>query len=300
MNGSFNRLESEDLEALRSDGICLKTGFFSSDVIAVLRETSLRMRQNSLEHRNPARRWLLLSPSYALRKSVNRAFRDDLVYLSNVAIGSGFRELAAEYYGEAARLNHIMSIESPRSEDAITVWHTDANSKPDNPLPSDVFILKCFIYLNDINISNGAFAYIRGSHKIVTAIREGIFRKTIARCKTGLIPELLEVLASDEAREFLIKQFSGHELDEFSFALSEISEGRFTDGAYSLSGPAGTLLVFDDRGVHRGGVPRDGHRSILRYNYQQSKYWKGAYSPLRYAMNMACKLFLPRSIGRNW
>jgi hypothetical protein len=300
MHENLNRLQSSDLQTLHRDGICLKPGFFSPKAVSELRETTLRMRPLSMDHRNPARRWLLLGPSYALRKSFNRPLKNDLVYLSGVATSCGFREFSAQYFDESAHLNHIMSIESPRSPKAITVWHTDANSKADNLLPSDQFILKFFIYLNDVSPSNGAFAYARGTHRIVTMLRQGMFEKKIPYYKTGLLAELIQAASTPDIAAYLLQRISPQELDTFLHTLNSLSDEKPGDNTHDLSGPAGTLLIFDDRGVHRGGVPEHGDRSILRYNYQHSKYWKKSYTPFKYSLNMACKTLLPRSIGANW
>lgn len=145
MHETLAPLQAGDPQPIDSEGICLKIGFFSPEAIRELRETTLRMRPLSMEHRNPPCRWILLSLSYAPRKPV---------------------------------------------------------------------------------------------HELTTCT--------------------VEV------------------------------------GRHVLSVPAGTLLMFDDR-----GVPRTGERSILCYNSQPTKYWKRTHTPVRYALILACRACLPGPLAVN-
>jgi hypothetical protein len=297
---SINFLGTDDLEILHTDCICLKPGFFSIDTIRELRETTLRMRPLSQSHNNPHRRWLMLSPSYVLHKSLNRTLKKDFQYLSDVASLFQFREFSAQYFEESASLNHIMSIESPLSNSAITVWHTDANSKAENPYSPDRFTLKFFIYLNDISTDNGAFAYVKGTHCIVTLIRKGIYENAIPFHKTGLPKDLIKAISIPEIKNYLLRSISLQKLDTFMEVVCLMKDEKCGRNTYDLSGPAGTLLIFDDRGIHSGGIPKYSERSILRYNYQKSKYWKESYTASKYKFNILCRFLLPRNIAVNW
>lgn len=296
----MTRLGEEDLEALRRDGIVLKPAFFSAQEAALIRSTSLRLRPLSRPHAKPSRMWLLLSPSYAFWKCLRPALRRDIVFLSDVALERGFRDFARRYYAQDVHLDHIISIESPRSDEAITAWHTDANFKADDLRPPDRFTLKFFIYLNDVDASNGAFSYARGTHRLVTALREGFFRRRLSHFWTGRFPDIKTGLKSADAVKWVRETAGQDALDAFENAASRTGDGEKGSDKDYLCGPAGTLVIFDDRGIHRGGIPREKERSILRYNYIPSIYWVKQFTPFRYAVNRALTALLPQAVAAHW
>jgi len=300
MTAQMQALTADDLATLRAEGIVLKQEFFPAGQISQIRDTVLRLRPTAMGHRKPARKWLLTSPSYAFMRCLRSAIRDDLVYLSTVPQLCGFREFSRDYYAQDVHLDHVMSIESPRCEDPITPWHTDANSPAEALYPPDYYTLKFFIYMNDINAINGAFSYVRGTHRLVTLIREGIAAGKIAYCRTNFVSELKSTLQIPEVIDYLLQQMTRVEFDAVKAAIDALEVGVDNPEDHALCGKAGTLLIFDDRGLHRGGIPRMDERSILRYNYMPTKYWRTTYTQMRYLMNMACRLLLPRTIARHW
>ena len=291
------RLGDADLQVLKRDGVVIRPGFLSAEEILRVREITLRLRPTAEGHKNPARKLLLMTPFHGLRQSARASIRNDLVWLSRVAQEGGFRDFARRFYAQDACLDHIVSIESPRSADPITAWHADGSSAAES------FTLKFFLYLKDIDASAGAFSYLRGTNRPVTALRQGIVRGTIAPFSTGNVPELVKALQTKEVVDYLRQQMSQLEADEFARTVQMIDGDPAADlEVNSLSGVAGTLVVFDDRGLHRGGVPRLRERSTLRYNYVTTAYWRArsAHTPLWYARQRLSKAFLPKSIAAHW
>lgn len=288
-------LATSDLEMIRRQGICLKPGFFSNDEVRTMSASAMLLRDYSVSHSIDARRWILVSPLDAIRKSFKpKGFRA-LTQLSHVSRTCRFREFASEYLNGDVHLDHVMSIESPPSSEAITPWHTDANSDDEH---EDFFSLKFFIYMNDISPENGAFAYLRGSHRAVTIVRRGIFRKEIPFVRTASPHELIEALAREEVRTYVVQEMLPTEVEHLLAQLRLLRDDAPGDASHDLSGPTGTLLVFDDRGVHRGGVPTRGHRSILRYNYVLNAY--NTLGGRRSTANRVAKPLLPASLRHHW
>ena len=294
-------LSESDLDALRRNGILKKDGFFSADVIRQIADTTIRLRETAQLHEKPSRKWLLTSPFHALIRSLRHQTRNDLKYLSDVALQCGFRRFSSLYFGEPVRLSHIMSIESPVSDEPITCWHTDANTVPPKlPLPPNRFTLKCFVYLNDIDSNNGAFAYLPKSHRLVVAIRECIYNRTLPFHETSEVEEIRAACSSPQVLSVVLKMISQQDIDDFlSTTEALISETEATH-EHDLTGRAGTLLIFDDRGLHRGGIPKSSNRSILRYNYLPTQYWNETLSPMRYWLYMGSLTLLPRSVAAHW
>jgi len=102
------------------------------------------------------------------------------------------------------------------------------------PITADHFdathALKFLIYLQDTNEENGAFSYIPGSHKENNRIRKDFLR-------------------------------FGNRLVDLPNIAGDDQELKFT----SIDAPAGSLIIFDTDGFHRGGIPKVGkERRIIR------------------------------------
>jgi len=294
----FNALSESDLEALKRDGILKKERFFPSETIRRIAETTIRQREHGVPHKFPARKSIFVSPFNTFKRSLRPSQRADFRYLSDVALQCGFKNFSSAYLGGSVRLSLLLSIESPISDQPITPWHTDANSPDESQImPADHVTLKFFIYLNDIDSNNGAFAYLPGSHRLLIAIRELIYTGRIPFRKTYSFDQIRAACLDHRIRTNL--SFTQQEIDAF-FAASDLLTANPADAKYDLVGSAGTLLVFDDRGFHRGGTPRTSTRSILRYNYIRTEYWRPDLSPVGRAVNLAARAFLPRSVATNW
>jgi hypothetical protein len=95
---------------------------------------------------------------------------------------------------------------------------------------------KSFLYLDDVDSGNGPFAYLRGTHK-------SRFRR-------------------------LKKQLRGNkEGSDTSFYDKDL--GDLLQREVAITGPAGTLILADVRGFHRGTPQSDRSRSVLvNYMYR--------------------------------
>lgn len=97
----------------------------------------------------------------------------------------------------------------------------------------DAFVreFKAFVYLDDVDPGNGPFAYVRGSHK-------------------------------DHLRR-LRKQVVGNEGGESPTTFFAKDLGSSIDNEVAVNGPAGTMILADVRGFHRGTPQVDRSRSVL-------------------------------------
>lgn len=95
---------------------------------------------------------------------------------------------------------------------------------------------KAFLYLDDVDKGNGPFTYIRGSH-----------RAHLKRLK---------------------KQLVGND-DKSPTSFFDADVGSLKDDEVLLTGGAGTLILADVRGFHRGSPQLDRSRSVLvNYMYR--------------------------------
>ncbi len=89
---------------------------------------------------------------------------------------------------------------------------------------------KSFLYLDDVDEGNGPFTYLRGTHRQrLTRIRKQLARNG-GRPRTSFDPDELRPFLGEEAK---------------------------------LVGPAGTLILTDVRGFHRGSPQLSRSRSVL-------------------------------------
>lgn len=113
-------------------------------------------------------------------------------------------------------------------------WHRDSLG----------FQFKAMIYLNDVTDSNGPFEYFSGSHKIIYKLKNYFFDisagfKDLVRYKEANVKKLLS------------------ERDLITFTA-----------------PAGTLILFNSSGVHRGSPMKEGVRYALTNYYFNSPWGK--------------------------
>jgi hypothetical protein len=90
---------------------------------------------------------------------------------------------------------------------------------------------KSFVYLDDVDHGNGPFAYIPGTQKQhLRRIRKQVVGNPEGEAPTSFYPEEL---------------------------------GELLDLESAVTGPAGTLILADVRGLHRGTPQLDRSRSVL-------------------------------------
>jgi len=158
------------------------------------------------------------------------------------------RRARAELVPHGWTVSDVIGIESAPSPAPVTPWHADASK------PAQQHRIKFYWYLNDVGPENGAFGYVPRSHRLVAHARRaragakmqeyGNFR---AAWDGAALPPDLAALRC--------------EID------SHIRADNDSDDHYAVAQPAGTLIVFDERGLHRGGIVARGRRSVLRVSF---------------------------------
>ncbi len=80
------------------------------------------------------------------------------VLLSEICNEAIFLDIAYQYFRRKPQLNYCsvwLDFPTGDAEKETQLWHRD---------PDDPFLLKIFIYLNDVNMNNGPFTFAPGSH----------------------------------------------------------------------------------------------------------------------------------------
>jgi len=181
-------------------------------------------------------------------------------------------DVARRYLGAGWYLETVVADYKLQNVQPITAWHSD------DPAGLRGTCLKFMFYLNDVTAENGAFAFVPKSHRLIGRLARAIGASA----------------ASQKALyDYADMRKTAKEIGAFDAVLSE-SEFRTMDDAitgaagdaYSVAAKAGSVVVFDSNGVHRGGIVAHGTRSILRAHYRDFR--PGVHlSSLRGAYNYA-------------
>ncbi len=133
--------------------------------------------------------------------------------------------------------------EAGRPERATSYFHVDSNHWPN---------LKALIYLDDVGPGQGPFRYVAGSHRLMGPY-EAAVRKTNDKLRHSL--DVLCALPQDYAEHANFGDYiDPASPDALKLLANEVvvCDGR------------SDLVLFDNNGVHRGGMVRDGHRYMLQ------------------------------------
>jgi hypothetical protein len=225
LNGEAARI----LAALNRDGIAtssvdalLGSGSPYSGLLAAAKEIELSRgkeietaRAHASDEAAIGKKTFMLE--YLGRKPV---LEPESVY-ARLAVKTPLLQIANAYLGMYTRLRyyniwHTFATRSKPRESQL--WHRDRE---------DLYILKVFIYLRDVDLGAGPFTYARGTH------RKG--------------------LAQQEPQYFLE---GGVKRTEDSQMAAVVPPERWTVG----TGAAGTIIFADTNGYHRGGLARTSDR----------------------------------------
>lgn len=261
------------VEAIKRDGFAFVRGFLTPDEV-----TSIRGEVMEIWNRVDGER---MRRSVYPVDSVKTGLYRKLFAIGSIMNRIQPRRLADGFFGEPWLVSDVLSIETEPSADPITHWHADATEA--GMLDSEDFTLKYHCYLNDVTSENGAFAYVAGTHNLMVALRGAEGEAPRRLCAWS------ETLAEYEESP---SRLAVEQRDLIAEMKSHIESDYDSDGFYDLEGPAGSAVIFDDRGIHRGGTVVRGHRSILRYALMLQRIF-GAQQMKKHMMIRKCL----RSIG---
>ena len=221
---SESPIKSTHVRTLRREGLVCLTNFISQDFCS-----------NAIQQFEVI---VQASPNLVKVQTDIRLFKAEhfIEELKEFSESSDLLRLASSYVGIPMNNSGCLMNQVPASSDSLGSggsWHRDAN------FPQ----FKALIYLSDVEqSSDGAFQYIRNSHKTQSVIGDWLIRK----------------------RKFFDSRWTAHEVSSYFQKQSIIS----------VLGTAGTLVLFDTCLLHRG-APNENPNMQPRYaatNYYYSKY----------------------------
>ena len=275
-------IDAEQVVALlKRDGVVKLDGFLSPDSLVGVRRELDAVRDAMQDTADPPSQ---RGPSVYPTSLLVHGRLGEIAEISRVLSAPLLKIIRQKIIGRSAYVTDVVGIDSVPEHKLVTQWHVDGGlsciSKPGDAR------IKLFIYLNDVTSKNGAFSYVPGSHKILDILHRAMHDRAIP-------PLAIRDLSS--LRDYCASNAPGLLEDQQALAdrmFGSIDSDTAACGPYSLEGPAGTLIIFDERGMHRGGDISEGYRSILRISLKQETFGNPS-ELLRTVARKLARLVLP-------
>lgn len=126
--------------------------------------------------------------------------------------------------------------------------------------------IKVMLYLSDVDPSKGPFSIVPGSHRWDHTGDGRLIRRAFDKSKLVGRSEEKRRLFMSLPREYRLKAEFGGDL----LAGDPVAE-HLLGLEQVVPGSKGTLIAFDPRAIHRGGLVRKGFRQALQISLQRSR-----------------------------
>jgi hypothetical protein len=233
--------------ALRRDGVCVIRGFVEPAELLTLRAEAAALaatREAWLVHHDSSNGFFISWAPVVVRKEGKeaRVSRIATAFAHPLVAQICRRYLGAGWFRERVIVDHKDAGPEP-----ITGWHADQFERRGK-------CVKFMIYLDETGPDNGAFSYVPGSHRVIDALVSHASRMKRDNRAVHTYEDI-QTIAGGAGRgaTTLLEDVSAH-----------VRSSDDSDNFYSISAPAGSVVVFDANGIHRGGVVERGHRFVIR------------------------------------
>lgn len=198
------------------------------------------------------------SRAYARRDQANLFFDA----IESVLYKSGVMDTASRYLGRAACLVDVNPQINDPSDDFWRRIFPDLNVK----YPATAYFhrdasggdIKAIIYMTDVQADNGPFAYVLGSNRMPLSKMDDHIAETNdsnGMASTGLISR-----GCFAALPRVLQQKGAFGNDIMTGAKLE---NILLQSTWTITGGRGSIVMFDTKGVHRGGMVTAGERRVI-------------------------------------
>ncbi|MDA7844241.1 hypothetical protein N9A69_01495 [Gammaproteobacteria bacterium] len=118
--------------------------------------------------------------------------------------------------------------------------------------------LKAILYMSNVGDLNGPFSYVLGSHKIQTSKIDDFIMEANDNNGLSSTESIKRKLFSALPAKLQQKGSFGNDLYDKDFLSKSIQKS-----AWSITAPKGSLIIFDTKGIHRGGMVKESERSVI-------------------------------------
>lgn len=176
---------------------------------------------------------------------------------------AGVMDVASAYMQRPGRVIDV----NPQVNDASdSFWKDIFPDTPPSELPGSAYChrdasggdLKAIIYMTDVSPTNGPFSYVIGSHRMQISTADDLI------CEANDSNGLAGTDAVSRARfaalpaKFRQKGSFGNDLLPSAPLAQDIARGL-----WAVSAPKGSIVLFDTKGIHRGGMVESGERRVI-------------------------------------
>ena len=216
--------------------------------------------------------------------------------LNNIAKNLNLKEISDKFFNSESEMYMIDTYHSEKAEKDIIPWHNDIGLSNNDELKkrnvnqdqanksfyaSSIATinnyytgksargLKFFIYLTDVEKNNGSLAIIPSSNKIVHALTSLILERKIKLSPYWNLNNLRNLILNLEINKLLKNKLGAALVDNFIQKTSFITSSEKNTVDFDLPMKAGSMIIFDELCVHRGGPPKKNSRRVLRYIFRK-------------------------------
>jgi len=176
---------------------------------------------------------------------------------------TGVMEAASAYLGWPARL---IDVNPQINDESDSFWREIFPDLEQEGLPAAAYChrdasggdLKAMIYFSDVGERNGPFNYAIGSHRLrISRLDNLICEANDHNGLSGTGPSARALFAA-LPRRLRQKGAFGNDLVDGAPLSAEI-----VASLWPIEGPTGSIVLFDTKGIHRGGMVIEGERRVI-------------------------------------
>lgn len=203
----------------------------------------------------------------AFEESRGRTTRQDqqplFDVIERVLKDAGVMDVASAYMQRQGR---VIDVNPQINDTSDTFWKDIFPDTPPSQLPGAAYChrdasggdLKAIIYMTDVTPQNGPFSYVVGSHRMHISRADDLICE--ANDSNGLAGTDVRSRARFAAlpKKLMQKGSFGNDLLPTAPLAEDIA-----GGLWAITAPKGSIVLFDTKGIHRGGMVESGERRVI-------------------------------------
>ena len=193
--------------------------------------------------------------------------------LKQIARDLQLKEIAEKAFDNKVKLLMIDSYYSEKSYKNVIEWHCDMSDEGSLKAKKFEYLnsasIKFFFYITDAQSENGSLGYIPQSHHIVKALTSLIIEKKIEYKPYWKLEDLRDQVAKNPTKDLIISKIGVEKLNIFLNNSKFIEEKSKDTYKFDLEMNKGSVIIFNEMGVHRGSMPSKNARLVLRFFYRK-------------------------------
>lgn len=259
------------VSSIKKNGFFLLKNFLLSEDISKLKNfLDKDTKKNTRESFIPVSKMGIFKSIFNLDQ---RTFRRNL-FIYKIKKKYNLENIASQIIGDK-ELYAIDSYKSKINTGMVIPWHTDQAYSGRKDVSEHDFVnpekaaIKFFFYLTDVDSENGCLGYIPGSHKISFYLKRMILNKEIEYSPYWSLEDYRSLLQKNEVKSIILKYLTEEEIDKFLNNSSFLTNNNKDTNLFDIEAPLGSLLIFDESGVHRGAALKKSDRLCLRYFFRK-------------------------------